>query len=60
MGMNGYKERVIDANLLAIRSAIAKEPKGRPPKSLIVVLGRSSAYIRPDGVHVVPISALKP
>ena len=35
--------------------------KRRPPKSLIVVLGRSAAaYTRPDGVHVVPISALRP
>ena len=49
------------ANLIAIRNTIAKEPKGRPPKSLIVVLGRSAAaYTRPYGVHVVPISALRP
>ena len=38
MQIKGYKERVAGANLLAVRDAISKEPKGRPPKSLIVVL----------------------
>ena len=59
--LGAAQEDAAAANLLAIRDAIAKEPKGRPPKSLIVVLGRSAAaYTRPDGVHVVPISALRP
>lgn len=59
--LGAAQEDAAATNLLAIRDAIAKEPKGRPPKSLIVVLGRSAAaYTRPDGVHVVPISALRP
>ena len=58
--LGAAQEDAAAANLLAIRDAIAKEPKGRPPKSLIVVLGRSAAaYTRPDGVHVVPVSALR-
>ena len=59
--LGAAQEDAAAANLLAVRDAIAKEPKGRPPKSLVVVLGRSAAaYTRPDGVHVVPISALRP
>ena len=59
--LGAAQEDAAAENLLAIRDAIAKEPKGRPPKSLIVVLGRSAAaYTRPDGVHVVPISELRP
>lgn len=59
--LGAAQEDAAAANLLAIRDAIAREPKGRPPKSLIVVLGRSAAaYTRSDGVHVVPISALRP
>lgn len=59
--LGAAQEDAAAANLLAIRDAISKDPKGRPPKSLIVVLGRSTAaYTRPDGVHVVPISALRP
>ena len=59
--LGAAQEDAAAANLIAIRNTIAKEPKGRPPKSLIVVLGRSAAaYTRPDGVHVVPISALRP
>ena len=49
------------ASLIAIRDAIATEPKGRPPKSLIVIVGMSgSAYRRKDGVIVCPLSALRP
>ena len=59
--LGAAQEDAAAANLIAIRNTIAKEPKGRPPKSLIVVLGRSAAaYTRPDGVHIVPISALRP
>jgi hypothetical protein len=59
--LGAAQEDAAAANLIAIRNTIAKEPKGRPLKSLIVVLGRSAAaYTRPDGVHVVPISALRP
>ncbi len=46
--------------LLHIKSVIESEPKGRPPKILGVICGLSNAtYIRPDGVHVIPITALK-
>ena len=49
------------ASLISIRDAIATEPKGRPPKSLIVIVGMSgSAYRRKDGVIVCPLSALRP
>lgn len=48
------------ASILQIRDEILREKNGRPPRSLIVVLGKSSAaYTRKDGVHVVPLSALK-
>lgn len=49
------------AGLIALRDSIVQEKNGRPPKSLVVILGKSSAaYTRKDGVHVVPLSALKP
>ena len=49
------------AALISMRDAIAAEPRGRPPKSLIVIVGVSgSVYRRKDGVIVCPISALKP
>ena len=48
-------------SLLAIRDEIAKDKDAKLPKSLIVILGKSTAaYTRKDGVHVVPISALYP
>ncbi len=47
-------------NLLKIRDKIAEDPNGRPPKALCVISGLgSAAYTRPDGVMVVPISALR-
>ena len=46
--------------LLAIRDDIAKEEKGTPPSVLCVICGMSNAaYQRPDGVFVVPITALR-
>lgn len=46
--------------LLRIKESIEKDPKGRPPKVLCIICGLSNAaYTRPDGVHVVPITALK-
>ena len=46
--------------LLQIKNAIEKDPKGKPPKILCIVCGLSNAaYVRPDGVIVVPITALK-
>ena len=46
-------------NLISIGDAIKSED-GRAPKALCVVCGLSNAaYKRPDGVYVVPITALK-
>lgn len=47
-------------NLLEIDRKIKADPKGKPPKILCVICGLSNAaYKRPDGVYVVPITALK-
>lgn len=47
-------------NLLEIRDAVAEEAGGMLPKALCVICGMSNAvYQRPDGVYVVPITALK-
>ena len=49
------------ANLLAIKKQIKADPKGKPPAVLCVLCGMASAaYQRPDGVFVVPVTALKP
>lgn len=46
-------------NLLDIKKSIEKEG-GKAPKGLCVICGMSNAaYKRPDGVYVVPITALK-
>lgn len=46
-------------NLIALRDSIA-ETGGTPPSVLAVVCGLSNAaYVRPDGVFVVPLTALK-
>lgn len=47
-------------NLLEIKNQIEADPKGKPPAVLCVLCGMSNAaYKRPDGVFVVPITALK-
>ena len=47
-------------NLIDIRKAFEDDPKGKPPAVLCVISGMSNAaYQRPDGVFVVPITALK-
>lgn len=47
-------------NLLTIQQEIRQDSKGKPPGVLCVLCGMSSAaYQRPDGVFVVPITALK-
>lgn len=57
LGANKIDEAA--GNLLRLRSAIAKEG-GKIPSALCVVCGLSNAaYQRPDGVFVVPITALK-
>lgn len=48
------------ANLLKIKKQIEEEPNGSPPAVLCVLCGlANAAYRRPDGVFVVPITALK-
>ena len=48
------------ASLLAIRRQIAEDPSGKPPEVLCVLCGMAvAAYRRPDGVFVVPITALR-
>lgn len=47
-------------NLLGIKKAFESDPKGKPPAVLCVLCGMANAaYQRPDGVYVVPITALK-
>ena len=48
------------ANLLKIKSQMEEDSKGKAPAVLCVICGMSNAaYRRPDGVFVVPITALK-
>ena len=47
-------------NLLSIKNSFLADKKSTPPSSLIVVCGMANAaYLRPDGVYVVPLTALK-
>ena len=47
-------------NLLAIKKQFAEDPKGKPPAVLCVVCGMTNAaYQRPDGVFVVPVTAMR-
>lgn len=47
-------------NLLRIKAMIEKNPKGKPPKILVIICGLANAtYLRPDGVYVIPITALR-
>lgn len=47
-------------SLIRINNSIKNSPSGRPAKILCVICGLSNAaYQRPDGVFVVPITALK-
>lgn len=46
--------------LLEIKRDIEKDPKGKPPVVLGIICGMANAaYKRPDGVYVIPITALK-
>ncbi len=48
------------ANLLKLRAQIADEPQGKLPVVCAVVCGMANAaYKRPDGVFVVPLTALR-
>ena len=47
--------------LLALKQQMEEDAQGRPPAVLCVLCGlTNAAYQRPDGVFVVPITALKP
>lgn len=47
-------------NLLEIKKQIEADPKGKPPAVLCVLCGMANAACqRPDGVFVVPVTALK-
>jgi predicted AAA+ superfamily ATPase len=47
-------------NLLRISREFEADPKAKKPQALCVICGMSkAAYRRPDGVYVVPITALK-
>lgn len=47
-------------NLLTIQKQFEADPKGKPPAVLCVLCGlTNAAYQRPDGVFVVPVTALK-
>ncbi len=47
-------------NLLSLKKSFENDPKGKPPAVLCVLCGlTNAAYQRPDGVYVVPITALK-
>ena len=47
-------------NLIKIQKEIEEDPKGKAPCFMAVICGLSSgAYRRPDGVFVIPITALK-
>lgn len=47
-------------NLLVIKKQFEADPKGKPPAILCVLCGlTNAAYQRPDGVFVVPVTALK-
>ena len=58
-----YQGREIDAaaqSLLSLKKSFENDPKGKPPAVLCVLCGlTNAAYQRPDGVYVVPITALK-
>ncbi len=58
LGANQIDEAA--GNLSEIKQQIEEDPKGKPPAVLCVLCGMSNAaYRRPDGVFVVPITALK-
>ncbi len=59
--LGARQEDAAARGLVALRDVLAAEKNGKPPKSLIVILGHSgAAYRRNDGVIVCPVSALKP
>jgi len=58
LGVNDVDRAAL--NLLRISELIQRNPKGRPPKVMAIITGLSNAaYRRPDGVYVLPITALR-
>ena len=58
LGVNAIDDAA--KNLINIRDSIKRE-NGKAPSSLCVICGMTNAaYKRPDGVYVVPITALRP
>lgn len=48
-------------SLISLRKSIAKDANGRLTEFLCVICGLSeAAYVRPDGVFVIPITSLRP
>ena len=48
-------------SLISLRKSIAKDAHGRGPEFLCVICGLAgAAYVRPDGVFVIPITSLRP
>lgn len=57
LGVNAIEEAA--NNLIKISESIKKD-NGKAPKIMCVICGMTNAaYVRPDGVYVVPITALK-
>ena len=55
-----YEIEAAARDLLALQMRFWEDPKGVPPSLLCVVCGLgSAAYQRPDGVFVVPLTALR-
>ena len=49
-----------DEQIQEIKKQISEDPKGKPPAVLCVLCGMANAaYQRPDGVFVIPVTALK-
>ena len=59
--INIYKYQKNVENVLGIDAYPIEKENGKAPSVLCVICGLSNAaYKRPDGVYVVPITALKP
>ncbi len=58
----GASEKILDgaaANLLRVADRVDTAQRG-VPVALGVIVGTGYGYVRPDGVHVIPIGALSP
>ncbi len=63
---SGQKVQILEKSkkiekVIKIKKSIQEETNGKMPKMLCVLCGMSSAaYQRPDGVFVIPLTALAP